>query len=135
MPVVVFDHRLKIFDEWIALFSANPPPPIGRWRFARGIDDPNRVHVVGEMDASEVDGVKSFFASENMRAVLDYQFMIFGRKILISPEQMASQMVSFRCLGYSMILLAMLIRVEVRGMDHSQCILNPGTQISLSLLN
>ena len=71
MPVVVFDHRLKNFDEWIALFSANPPPPIGRWRLGRGIDDPNRVHVVGEMDASEVDGVKSFFASEKMRAVLD----------------------------------------------------------------
>ena len=70
MPVVVFDHRLQDFDKWIVLFSANPPPPIGRWRLARGIDDPNRVHVVGEMDASEVDGVKSFFASDKMRAML-----------------------------------------------------------------
>lgn len=70
MPVVVFDHRLKNFDEWIALFSANPPPAIGRWRLARGIDDPNRVHVVGEMDPSEDDEVKSFFASDKMRAVL-----------------------------------------------------------------
>ena len=70
MPVVVFDHRLKDFDTWIELFSANPPPEIGRWRLARGIDDPNRVHVVGEMEASEVEGVKNFFASEKMRTVL-----------------------------------------------------------------
>ncbi len=70
MPVVVFDHRLKDFDQWITLFSANPPPPIGRWRLARGIDDPNRVHVVGEMEPSEVAGVKEFFASDKMRAVL-----------------------------------------------------------------
>ena len=70
MPVVVFDHRLKDFDQWFALFSANPPPDIGRWRLARGIDDPNRVHVVGELDASEVEGVKNFFASEKMRSVL-----------------------------------------------------------------
>ena len=70
MPVVVFDHRLKDFDTWFELFSANPPPKIGRWRLARGIDDPNRVHVVGEMDASEVEEVKNFFASEKMQAVL-----------------------------------------------------------------
>ena len=70
MPVVVYDHRLKDFDQWIALFSANPPPPIGRWRLARGIDDPNRVHVVGEMDAAEVDDVKNFMDSDKMRAVL-----------------------------------------------------------------
>ena len=70
MPVVVFVHRLKDFNTWIELFSANPPPEIGRWRLARGIDDPNRVHVVGEMEASEVEGVKNFFASEKMRAVL-----------------------------------------------------------------
>lgn len=70
MPVVVFDHRLKDFDTWFELFSANPPPPIGRWRLVRGTDDPNRVHVVGEMEASEVDAVKSFFASDNMREVL-----------------------------------------------------------------
>ena len=70
MPIVVIDHRLKDFDTWFELFSANPPPAIGRWRLARGIDDTNRVHVVGEMDASEVEGVKNFFASEKMRAVL-----------------------------------------------------------------
>ena len=45
MPVVVFDHHLKDFDEWFALFSANPPPAIGRWLLARGVDDPNRVRV------------------------------------------------------------------------------------------
>jgi hypothetical protein len=71
MPVLVFDHRLKDFDEWFKLFSANPPPQIGRWRLARGIEDPNRVHVVGEMDASEVQGVKDFFDSEKMRQVLE----------------------------------------------------------------
>ena len=70
MPVVVFDHRLKDFDTWIALFSANPPLRIGRWRLVRGIDDPKRVHVVGEMDASEVAGVKEYFGSEKMRAIL-----------------------------------------------------------------
>ena len=70
MPVVVFEHHLKDFDQWFSLFSANPPPKIGRWRLARGIDDPNRVHVVGEMDASEVDDVKEFFESDHMRDIL-----------------------------------------------------------------
>jgi hypothetical protein len=70
MPIVVFEHHLKDFDQWFALFSANPPPKIGRWRLARGIDDPNRVHVVGEMDASEVDDVKEFFESDKMRDIL-----------------------------------------------------------------
>jgi len=70
MPVVVFDHRLKDFDAWFELFTANPPPPIGRWRLARGLDDPNRVHVVGVMEESEVDAVKDFFASDKMRAAL-----------------------------------------------------------------
>lgn len=70
MPVVVFDHRLKDFDAWFTLFSANPPPKIGRWRLARGIEDRNRVHVVGEMDDSEVAGVKEFFASDKMLKVL-----------------------------------------------------------------
>ena len=71
MPVLVFDHRLKDFDTWFELFSANPPPAIGSWRIARGIDDPNRVHVVGEMEASEVDAVKEFFTSEKMTAILN----------------------------------------------------------------
>ena len=71
MPIVVIDHRLKDFDTWFELFSANPPPDVGTWRLARGTDDPNRVQVVGEMDASEVDAVKGFFASEKMVAVLD----------------------------------------------------------------
>ena len=70
MPVAVIDHKLKDFDTWFSLFSANPPPDIGTWRLVRGIDDPNRVHVVGEMDASEVDAVKEFFASEKMSSIL-----------------------------------------------------------------
>lgn len=70
MPIVVIDHKLKDFDAWFKLFSSNPPPNIGKWRMVRGIDDPNRVHVVGEMDVSEVDAVKEFFASENMTSRL-----------------------------------------------------------------
>ena len=70
MPIVVFDHQLKEFDEWVALFGANPPPDIGNWRMARGIDDPNRVHVVGEMAASEVDAVKAFFETDKMKEIL-----------------------------------------------------------------
>jgi len=34
------------------------------------MDDPNRVHVVGEMDANEVEAVKEYFASDKMRSVL-----------------------------------------------------------------
>ena len=70
MPVVSFVHHLKDFDAWFALFSSNPPPSTGKWRLMRGIDDPNRVHVVGEMAASEVDDVKSFFESDKMKDVL-----------------------------------------------------------------
>ncbi|MFB3102474.1 MAG: hypothetical protein ACE1ZV_04355 [Alphaproteobacteria bacterium] len=70
MPVVTFIHHLRDFDAWFALFSSNPPPPIGKWRLMRGIDNPNRVHVVGEMIASEVDDVKSYFESEKMKDVL-----------------------------------------------------------------
>lgn len=71
MPVAVIDHKLRDFDTWFALFSANPPPSVGTWRLVRGIDDPNRVHVVGEMDASEVGAVKAFFATEKMSSVLE----------------------------------------------------------------
>ena len=70
MPVMVFVHHLKDYDAWFDLFSANPPPPVGKWRLMRGVDDPNRVHVVGDMAASEVDGVKSYFESDKMRGVL-----------------------------------------------------------------
>ena len=70
MPIVVIDHKLKDFDAWFAIFSANPPPKIGTWRMVRGIEDPNRVHVVGQMETSEVDAVKDFFASEKMAAIL-----------------------------------------------------------------
>ncbi len=69
MPILVCEHHLKDFDEWFKIFSANPPPKTGRWRVARGTDDPNRVHVVAELDASEVDEIKSFIASDEMQAV------------------------------------------------------------------
>jgi hypothetical protein len=69
MAILVADHHLKDFASWLNLFAANPPPMIGRWRLLRGIDDPNRVYVVGEMDDSEVGEVKKYFASEEMQEV------------------------------------------------------------------
>jgi hypothetical protein len=69
MPVLVVVHRLKDFDEWIKLFKSNPPPKIGQWRLARGIDDRNRVHVVAQVEASDVKNVKEFLESERMRDV------------------------------------------------------------------
>ena len=69
MPVVVVIHRLKNFDEWVGLFKADPPPNVGRWRLLRGSDDPNRVHVVGEVAASEVQTVKDFISSQRMQEV------------------------------------------------------------------
>ena len=70
MPVVVFVHHLKEFDPWFELFSSNPPPAVGKWRLMRGVDDRNRVHVVGDVAATEVDDVKSFFESEKMKDIL-----------------------------------------------------------------
>lgn len=70
MPVMIADHHLKDFDAWFALFTANPPPQIGSWRLLRGVDDPNRVYVIGEVGTSEVDAVNAFFASEKMGPVL-----------------------------------------------------------------
>ena len=69
MPVFLAIHRLKDFDEWLKVFKSNPPPQIGRWRLLRGIDDRNRVHVVAELQASEIDGVKEFISSERMQNV------------------------------------------------------------------
>jgi len=70
MPIVVIIHRLKNFEEWIKLFKANPPPPnVGRWRLLRGSDDRNRVHVVGDVAASEVKAVKDFLGSQHMQDV------------------------------------------------------------------
>ena len=69
MPVLVADHQLKDFDEWFEMFSDNPPPKIGNWRVMRGIDDPNRVRVVAEVEPSEVDAVKQFLESEEMQSV------------------------------------------------------------------
>ena len=69
MPAVVVVHRLKNFDEWYKAFKANPPPKIGRWRVMRGTEDRNRVHVVGEMAASEVKTVKEFIELPHMKEV------------------------------------------------------------------
>jgi hypothetical protein len=69
MPVVVVIHHLKDFDGWFKQFKANPPPPIGRWRVMRGTDDRSRVHVIGEVSAAEVKGVKDFMASKHMQDV------------------------------------------------------------------
>ena len=69
MPLLVAVHQLKDFDAWFEIFSNNPPPKIGRWRVARGIDEPNRVHVVAELEPSEVDEVKRFIASDEMQGV------------------------------------------------------------------
>lgn len=69
MPTIVVDHHLKDFDAWMEIFMNDPPPPVGKWRVIRGIDDPNRVQVIGEADASEVDEIKAFMASERMQEV------------------------------------------------------------------
>jgi len=69
MATLVIIHHLKDVDEWIKLFKANPPPQVGRWRLLRGTDDRNRVHVVGEVAASEVSAVKEFVASDRMKDV------------------------------------------------------------------
>jgi hypothetical protein len=69
MPVVVVVHHLKNFDEWLKVFKADPPPKIGRWRLLRGSDDRNRVHVVGEVTASEVKAAKDWIESRHMQDV------------------------------------------------------------------
>ncbi len=69
MPVFIADHRLKDFDEWIGLFRSNPPPPVGHWRLTRSTDDPNRVLVIGDVAASDVETVKAFLGSDRMQAV------------------------------------------------------------------
>jgi hypothetical protein len=69
MPVLLAVHRLKDFDEWMKLFKSNPPPQIGRWRLLRGTDDRNRVHVVAELQESEIKDAKDFIESERMQSV------------------------------------------------------------------
>lgn len=71
MPIIAVDHHLKDFDAWFEIFSSNPPPDIGKWRLIRGVDDPNRVRVVGEVAASEVEDVKEFMNSEKMQNVFN----------------------------------------------------------------
>jgi hypothetical protein len=69
MTVLLAVHRLKDFDEWIKLFTTNPPPKIGKWRLLRGTEDRNRVHVVAELQPSEVQGVRDFLQSQRMQDV------------------------------------------------------------------
>ena len=71
MPIILADHHLKDFDTWVELFTTNPPPNMGQWRLFRGIDDPNRVYVVGEIGDSDVKGVQDYFASEKMQKVFE----------------------------------------------------------------
>ena len=71
MAVMIADHQLNNFDEWITLFRANPPPSIGTWRLLRSADDPNRVYVIGEVRDSDVADINAFFQSDRMAAVLD----------------------------------------------------------------
>lgn len=69
MATLVVDHHLKDFDSWFDTFKANPPPQLGQWSVARGSDDPNRVHVIGVIDDSEVAAVKEHLNSEHMQKV------------------------------------------------------------------
>jgi hypothetical protein len=69
MPIFVAIHHLKDFDEWLKVYEANPPPKVGRWRLTRGVDDRNRVHVVGEVKPSDVNAVKTFLGSDRMQEV------------------------------------------------------------------
>ncbi len=67
IPVLVADHhRLRRVDGDL---HRQPPPPVGHWRLLRGMDDPNRVLVIGEVDRTQVDQVKEFVSSERMQAV------------------------------------------------------------------
>ncbi len=69
MPTIVVDHHLKDFDAWLEIFMQHPPPKVGKWRLLRGVDDPNRVQVIGEAEASEVDEINAFMASDHMKEV------------------------------------------------------------------
>ena len=71
MSVLVVDHQLNDFDEWISIFSENPPPSIGSWKLLRSSDDPNRVLVIGEFEEIQKGEVKSFVGSNKMKAVFD----------------------------------------------------------------
>ena len=72
-PVDPFANKMGLVDrlspQAAKVFSDNPPPKVGRWLLVRGIDDPNRVHVVGEVEPSDVGAVKQFITSEKMQAV------------------------------------------------------------------
>ena len=93
MPVTVAIHHLKDFDAWIDLFKDKPPPPVGRWRMLRGSEDRNRVHLVGEMAASEVQTVKDFLASARMQEVFKrvnaMSTGLAGRADAVSPRPRA----------------------------------------------
>jgi hypothetical protein len=68
MPLLVADHHLKNFDDWFAIFTSHPPPPIGNWCLFQAADDPNRVYVIGDIADSDVDAVNEWAGSEEMQA-------------------------------------------------------------------
>ena len=69
MPTLIATHQLKHFDDWARNYADNPPPPQGTWRVLRGVDDPNRVYVVGEVDEADLDAVNAWAGSDAMQAV------------------------------------------------------------------
>jgi hypothetical protein len=69
MAMLIVDHHLKNFDDWIGLFKANPPPSVGSWRLMRGSEDPNRVYVIGDFSDSQAADIRAYFESEKMLAV------------------------------------------------------------------
>ncbi len=71
MPVLIVDHQLNDFDEWIAVFKENPPPSFGSWKLLRGSDDPNRVYVIQEYSESQLEELKDFVGSNRMKAVFE----------------------------------------------------------------
>ena len=71
MQTILVDHHLKDFDAWVKLFTSNPPPNMGQWRLLRGIADPDRVYVIGEVEDADVKGVRDYFGSEKMQKVFE----------------------------------------------------------------
>lgn len=69
MPVLVADHHLKSFDEWMEIFEPIPPP-VGRWRVERGLDDRNRVYLIVELEPSQVKEFKAVLESDRLKDVI-----------------------------------------------------------------
>ncbi|MBT4938564.1 MAG: hypothetical protein HN731_17190 [Rhodospirillaceae bacterium] len=71
MPILFTDHHLTDFGEWIQIFKSNPPPTVGNWHINRGVDDPNRVQLVAELDAVDVPEVEAFLNSDKMKTIFE----------------------------------------------------------------